>query len=219
MLTNYLDLNNMMLVQLQDRDRTRAAANDEAEVSAALSEKAMQQVIAMLGVDVGRVVQLLMMCIPSLPVICDWSSSIHQHILVQVFKLREDKRQEQMKASLDKRQTFQQKVSQNTICMQQHCTDSVMISTYYTGYCDAYVEAPCCCRKSENGILGKPRVPKTMWRRKRELREVLACTQALIPDICYGSNIQPLTLSRLCTGSCVCCIVCVCDRCCTFCVC
>ena len=111
MLTNYLDLNNMMLVQLQKRDRTRAAANDEAEVSAALSEKAMQQVIAMLGVDVGRVVQLLMMCIPSLPVICDCSSSIHQHILVQVFQLREDKRQEQKR----KRDSGQAKRSKNYV--------------------------------------------------------------------------------------------------------
>lgn len=49
MLTSSLNDSNKMPVQLQDRDRTRAAANDEAEVSAALSEKAMQQVIAAFG--------------------------------------------------------------------------------------------------------------------------------------------------------------------------
>lgn len=42
-----------------------------------------------------------------------------QTILVQVFKLREDKRQEHMKAAFDKRQTFQQKVWLHISCMQQ----------------------------------------------------------------------------------------------------
>lgn len=37
-------LDDRLLLQVQDRDKTRAAANAEAETSAALSEKAMQQV-------------------------------------------------------------------------------------------------------------------------------------------------------------------------------
>ena len=105
-----------------------------------------------------------------------------------------------MKAAYDKRQTFQQKVWLHNSCMQQSSAEVLSWPVHTIQYAVVLKEAACCCRKSENGILGKPRAPKTMWRKKRGLRGVLACIQALIPKIAaipntchdYGSQIPLL---------------------------